>query len=102
MKDFFISYTSADRTWAEWIAWELEAAGYSTIIQAWDFRPGENFVVEMQKAASEAGRTVLVLSEDYLKSPFTQSEWAAAFAQDPTGEQGRIVPVCIGAGQPSR
>ncbi|MGA9350971.1 MAG: TIR domain-containing protein [Anaerolineae bacterium] len=24
MKDFFISYNSADRTWAEWIAWQLE------------------------------------------------------------------------------
>src|SRR5687767_803413 len=23
--DFFVSYTSADRAWAEWIAWQLEA-----------------------------------------------------------------------------
>jgi hypothetical protein len=21
--DFFVSYTSADRAWAEWIAWQL-------------------------------------------------------------------------------
>ncbi len=27
MLDFFISYTSADEAWAEWIAWVLEAAG---------------------------------------------------------------------------
>jgi TIR domain len=26
--DFFVSYTSADRAWAEWIAWQLEAEGY--------------------------------------------------------------------------
>lgn len=24
MKHFFISYNSNDRTWAEWIAWQLE------------------------------------------------------------------------------
>ena len=36
-KDFFISHNKADKAWAEWIAWELEAAGYSTILQAWDF-----------------------------------------------------------------
>ena len=48
MKDFFISYTKTDKAWAEWIAWTLEAAGYSTVIQAWDFRPGSNFVLEMQ------------------------------------------------------
>jgi hypothetical protein len=23
--DFFVSYTNADRAWAEWIAWQLEA-----------------------------------------------------------------------------
>ena len=38
MKDFFISYNSADKGWAEWIAWQLEEAGYTTILQAWDFR----------------------------------------------------------------
>jgi hypothetical protein len=45
-KDFFISYNEADRGWAEWIAWQLEAEGYSTIVQAWDFRPGGNKRVE--------------------------------------------------------
>ena len=32
--DFFVSYTSADRAWAEWIAWQLEQAGYQVIVQA--------------------------------------------------------------------
>jgi TIR domain len=31
---FFISYNKTDRAWAEWIAWQLEEAGYTTIIQA--------------------------------------------------------------------
>ena len=33
-KDFFISYTGKDSQWAQWIAFELEAAHYTTIIQA--------------------------------------------------------------------
>ena len=41
-KDFFISYTGRDSKWAEWIAWCLEQAGYSVIIQAWDFPAGSN------------------------------------------------------------
>ena len=100
-KDFFISYTAVDRTWAEWIAWELEKAGYDIVIQAWDFRPGENFVVEMQNAAAEAARTLLVLSEDYLRSSFARSEWAAAFAQDPTGDRAILVPVRVGPCEPT-
>jgi hypothetical protein len=27
--------------WAQWIAVELEAAGYTTLSQALDFRPGQ-------------------------------------------------------------
>jgi hypothetical protein len=49
----------------------------------------------MQKAASEAERTIAVLSPDYLDSRFTQPEWAAAFAQDPTGEKRLLVPVRV-------
>jgi hypothetical protein len=60
--DFFISYTRADERWAEWIAWELEAAGYTTKIMAWDFRPGTSFPREMQEAATRAQRTLAVLS----------------------------------------
>ena len=93
--DFFVSYNKADRTWAEWIAWQLEAQGYTTIVQAWDFRPGSNFVLEMHAATSSAQRTIAVLSPDYLTSLYTQPEWAAAFVQDPTGKDGTLLPVRV-------
>jgi len=95
MKDFFISYTKSDREWAEWIAWILEENGYTTILQAWDFRPGSNFVLEMDRAAREADRTIAVLSQGYLDALYTHPEWAAAFAQDPKGEKGTLLPVCV-------
>ena len=94
-KDFFISRNGADSAWAEWIAWQLEEEGYSTVLQDWDFRPGSNFVIDMQKAAVEAQRTIAVLSSNYLASRFTQPEWAAAFADDPNGEKGLLVPVRV-------
>ena len=92
----FISYNRADRDWAEWIAGTIETAGYKPIIQAWDFRPGENFVLRMQQAAAEANITIAVLSEAYLKADFTQPEWAAVFSQDPTGVNRRLIPVRVG------
>jgi tetratricopeptide (TPR) repeat protein len=94
-KDFFISYNKADKAWAEWIAWELETEAYTCVIQAWDFRPGGNFVLEMNTAAKLASRTIAVLLPDYLTSQFAQPEWAAAFAQDPTGAKGILVPVRV-------
>jgi tetratricopeptide (TPR) repeat protein len=94
-KNFFISYTRADRSWAAWIAWHLQEAGYTTVFQDWDFRPGSNFVLDMQSAAADAERTIAVLSPDYLTSPFAQSEWATAFARDPTGAKRLLVPVRV-------
>lgn len=93
--DFFVSYNRLDKQWAEWIAWQLENAGYTTIIQAWDFRPGGNFVTDMQRATANAERTIAVLSPDYLASIFTQPEWNAAFASDPTGERGILLPIRV-------
>ncbi len=94
-KDFFISYNKADRAWAEWIAWQLEAEGYSTILQAWDFRPGSNFILQMDTAAKAAKRTLAVLSPNYFDALYTQPEWAAALVQDPTGQEGKVVPVRV-------
>jgi TIR domain/NB-ARC domain len=93
-KDFFISYNKADRQWAEWIAWTLEEAGYFVVIQAWDFRPGGNFALEMNKAVGTQ-KTIAVFSEDYLSAEYTQPEWAAAFAQDPTGEKRTLLPIRV-------
>ncbi|WP_324778806.1 toll/interleukin-1 receptor domain-containing protein [Thiobacillus sedimenti] len=100
MADFFVSYTSADKAWAEWIGFVLEEEGFTVVIQAWDFRPGSNFVLEMQRAATEADRTIMVLSPDYLKSQFASPEWAASFAQDPQGLKRKLVPVMVRQCQP--
>jgi tetratricopeptide (TPR) repeat protein len=94
-KNFFISYNKADRSWAEWIAWQLESARYTTVSQAWDFRPGSNFVLEMDDATKKAERTIAVLSPDYLNALFTKPEWAAAFAQDPIGVKHTLIPVRV-------
>jgi hypothetical protein len=93
--DFFISYNEADEDFAEWIAAELEGAGYTTRIQKWDFRPGNNFVMAMDAASKESERTIAVLSPDYLAAAFPAPEWAARFAEDPTGVGAALVPVRV-------
>jgi|SRR5215211_1193878 len=81
--DFFVSYTSADRAWAEWIAWQLEGSGYQVVVQAWDFGPGRDWVHEMQQASATAERVVAVLSAAYLRSAYGEAEWRIFHAQDP-------------------
>lgn len=98
--DFFVSYTSADRAWAEWIAWQLEAEGYQVVLQAWDFGPGRDWAHEMQQATATAERVVAVLSAAYFESGHGEAEWRVFYADDPSGEQGRLLPVRVGSVEP--
>jgi len=89
--DFFVSYTQADRAWAEWIAWILEEDGHRVLIQAWDFVPGSNWVQGMQAGTATAGRTIAVLSPAYLDSQYGNAEWQAAWAADPGGAGRKLL-----------
>jgi tetratricopeptide (TPR) repeat protein len=93
--DFFVSRTGTDAAWAQWVAWQLEAKGYKVVVQDWDFGPGVNFVHKMQQAATEAERTIAILSPRYFQSPYTEAEWTVAFCRDPGGEEGRLLPIRI-------
>jgi len=88
-KDFFISYNKADRGWAEWVAWQLEREGYTTILQVWDFRPGANPGLLMQEATRKAKQILTILSPEYLVSQ------ASAFVQDPTRKDSTLVLIRV-------
>jgi hypothetical protein len=93
--DFFVSYTSADRAWAEWISWQLEAEGYTVVVQAWDFTAGRDWVHEMQHATTTAQRAVVVLSPAYLQSAHGEAEWRPFYAEDPSGERSLLLSVRV-------
>lgn len=93
--DFFVSYTSADSNWAEWIAWELERGGYRVLFQGWDFVPGSHWVTLIQEGVVQATRTLAVLSRAYLASVYGQQEWEAAFRADPAGLARKLIPVRV-------
>ncbi|GAA0924005.1 hypothetical protein GCM10009560_24220 [Nonomuraea longicatena] len=91
--DIFVSYSPADTAWATWIAWELESSGYRTMIQAWDFVPGTNFIDFMDRGVSEARLVVAVLSGNYLTSRYGRMEWQAAMRADPDNPSNKLVTI---------
>jgi len=97
-KHFFISYTNRtenDRQWAVWIANTLEQAGYSTILQAWDFNAGENFILNMHNALMNTERFLAVLSSKYFESLYCQAEWTSAFIKNIKSEKALFIPIRI-------
>src|SRR3712207_2363806 len=92
--DFFISHAGRDTAWAEWLAWQLQQAGYGVELDVWDWAPGEDFVARMHSALERADRVLVVCTEAYLASAFGGAELRATFAQQALAE-GRIVPVLV-------
>ncbi|MEU9477323.1 TIR domain-containing protein [Streptomyces sp. NPDC048191] len=93
--DFFISYSPADERWASWIAWTLEEAGFRTVLQAWDFVPGTNFVDFMDRGVSESAAVIAVLSRNYERSRYGRMEWQAALRADPDAPERRLITVRV-------
>ncbi|HEY5807502.1 MAG TPA: toll/interleukin-1 receptor domain-containing protein [Povalibacter sp.] len=102
IQDFFISYTASDKRWATWVAEVLESEDHTTMIQAWDFKVGGNFVRDMEEALELCRCTVLIYSPEYFKSVYAQAEWRAAFTKDPTGEKGLLLPIRVASCEPPR
>jgi hypothetical protein len=95
MTNFFISYNHIDLAWARWIAWTLEEARFTTIVQDWDFRQPGNVEQKIGNAIETSERVILVLSPDYFESSFCTGEWTAAHHRDPGNEQGTLLPVRV-------
>src|SRR4051794_35929254 len=92
--DFFISHAGRDTAWAEWLAWQLQQAGYGVELDVWDWAPGEDFVARMAAALERADRLLAVCTEAYFASALGGAELRAAFVGQAKAE-GRIVPVLI-------
>lgn len=80
-KDFFLSYSHSDHAWAEWIAWELESAGYTVALPSRDFGVGTTFIAELDRSIRGSDRVIALLSPDYIASRWAAHEWQAAFAE---------------------
>jgi tetratricopeptide (TPR) repeat protein len=83
MADYFISYTQSDRDFAQWIGKELEALGHKAYIHEWEIEGGDNIYAWMENRIDAAHHMLCVVSEEYLKAPYSTLErraglWAAA------------------------
>ncbi len=95
MADFFVSYNKDDVDWALWIAWQVEDAGYSVVIQAWDFLPGQDFARRMDETTRTVPRLLAVLSPHWLASDHVGAEWREYYRRDPGSDKALILPVRV-------
>jgi hypothetical protein len=95
MADIFISYTSSDRDWAFWIAKELKALGHTPHIHEWEIGGGDNIYAWIEQRHDAADHVLCVISDDYLRAPYSTLERHAALWQAASQRPGFVLFVAV-------
>ena len=93
---FFISFNSADRDKAHWIAWTLKESGHEVAVHDWEIPAGGNAPLWMNTKLVWADRLIAVISPDYVPARYSLIEWASQIWNDPDGTKGSVIPVMHG------
>src|SRR5437879_2780548 len=95
MADVFISYTSSDRDWAFWIAVELKALPHTPHVHEWEINSGDDIYSWMEQRHDAANRVLCVVSDEYLKAPYSILERNAALWQAASKRSGFVLVVVV-------
>jgi hypothetical protein len=95
LADIFVSYTSNDREWAHWIALELKALGHVAHVHEWEIEGSESIYAWMETRLDAADRVLCVVSDEYLKAPYSTLERHAALWQAATKRPGFVLLVAV-------
>jgi hypothetical protein len=95
--DIFVSYTSSDREWAFWIGQQLESIGHTPHVHEWEISGGGDILAWMEQYHDKASQVLCVVSEAYLKAPYSALERRAAQWAAITKRPNFVLPVFIQA-----
>ncbi len=94
MEKVFISYSHKDKEWVRsWLLPRLENNGIETHIDYRDFEIGVASVLNMERAVEKCAKTLLVLTQHWVDSEYTQFEGIMVQTEDPIGLKKKILPL---------
>ncbi|MEU6548501.1 FxSxx-COOH system tetratricopeptide repeat protein [Streptomyces sp. NPDC046859] len=76
----FVSHAGADLAWAEWVAWQLQDAGYDVELDSWHWGAGDNVIVRMDEALAGRRMVALFSAAYFDRRRWTTEEWTAVIA----------------------
>jgi tetratricopeptide (TPR) repeat protein len=95
MADIFVSYTSSDRDWAFWIAKELATLGHTPHVHDWEIKGGDDIYAWMERHHDAADHVLCVVSDEYLKAPYSTLERNAALWHAASKRPGFVLLVAV-------
>jgi len=99
-RDIFLCHTGVDKPWVEYLAERIEMVSYKdrtlgVVFDKWDFIKGKNVVIEIDEHIDNCRFVGLVVSKAMLAAEWPTMERTIAVWSDPSGRQGRVLPLLI-------
>ncbi|UCH95967.1 MAG: toll/interleukin-1 receptor domain-containing protein [Candidatus Aminicenantes bacterium] len=91
--DAFISYSHKDKEFAQKLLTKLEEKGLRIAIDFRDFKVGTPILVELERLVRSSKYIILILSQDWIESQWTNIEAMFLQMQDLTGMKRKIIPL---------
>jgi len=95
MPRVFISYTSNDAPFAEWLAATLESSNTEVWIDKWKIGVGDSIVSRVNEGIAAADNIIVMLSPASVASRWVQQEIGAAFTLMLTERGVKLLPALI-------
>ena len=99
-RDIFLCHSGVNKPWVENLAVRIEVVPYldrylGVVFDKWDFIKGKNVVTEIEAHIDQCRFIGVVVSKAMLESEWATMERTIAVWSDPSGRQGRVIPLLI-------
>jgi len=96
MKDYYVSCSKYDEEAAKWIEYQISSSGFSTILNPWDYLPGEDFLDKMGEATPLCKKIIILISTQALSDIFSTDTVKIKFLLGESELENNSVIVLIG------
>ncbi len=104
LKDLYLCYNGADRSWVTNLAEQLESETIDGLpnsrplrvfLDQWDIDSGESLIQKMNEGMKNSRYVATVLSPEFMKAPWPAFEWTHVVSVDPMNTQRRLIPLLL-------
>ncbi|GAB2919808.1 FxSxx-COOH system tetratricopeptide repeat protein [Streptomyces heilongjiangensis] len=81
ISDVYLSFVPQDRSWANWAGAVLEQAGFKVHMAQENPTDGGQAREEIERGVEAASYTLIIFSEDYMRSSRYRATWEAVYAE---------------------
>ena len=91
----FISHSSKDKSFANFLYTDLKDAGCIPWLDEWDIVGGQSIPTEIEKGIDNSDFLLILLSKNSVESSWVRAEWESSIWDENKDKQVRVIPLLI-------